>query len=481
MKHFVRPFLRAAVLACTLSVARGAIVINEFQYDDSSTDDREFVELYNSGSEPVNIGSWSLTGSNLATPNVTVIPTGTILQPGAFWVIGQDGVPNLNQSVSSFLEDSNESIELYDAAATLVDAVVYEGNKGTAFVTAGSPLQAQMTSPYFGNHQGIETPDVFLMTTVGRHIDGRDSNNNGRDFGLRPSTPGMSNNAGGIITHYSAPNVEALNDGEIVAELSGSFVKARVITPTVATPGLNPNPIPAPVGGTKAIVAWDQSGGGNGTVSDAVFANGGSFAIQVYLDTENLPLGNNTNGTRGAEETFFGIGSIDAFTNFADISGAAGLGGGDVGPNGASGIHWYYEKVSESFVGAGDVSEKLYLVDANDGGPNNADGPFGLDWTVIATIDLSNTPSGWFNLAISINPDGTGSAIFDSQSFEFTTIPGFTGEFAIGYRENTLDGTIGVPSYLRPPTFAELIPEPGTAALWGIGAAGLAWRRRRVV
>src|SRR5688500_10276904 len=153
----------------------------------------------------------------------------------------------------------------------------------------------------------------------------------------------MSNNVAGTISDYNAPNVEALNDGDIVAGLSGSFVGARAITPTVATPGLNPNAIPAPAGGTKAIIAWDHSGGGNGTTSDAVFGNGGSFAIQVYLDTNNLPLGNNANGTRGSEETFFGIGSIDAFTNLADISGFVGLGGGDVGPNGASGIHWYYE------------------------------------------------------------------------------------------------------------------------------------------
>src|SRR5688500_15296421 len=99
MKHFVRPFLRAAVLACSACSVNAAIVINEFLYDDlvgGATDDREFVELYNSGPDPVNIGDWTLTGSNLATGNTTVIPTNTILQPGAFWVIGQTGVPNLN-------------------------------------------------------------------------------------------------------------------------------------------------------------------------------------------------------------------------------------------------------------------------------------------------------------------------------------------------------------------------------------------------
>jgi len=486
MKHFIRPFLHAAVLACVVCTARGAIVINEFMYDDlvgGTTDDREFVELYNSGPDAVEIGDWTLGRSDQNGAKAPIaIPSGTILQPGAYWVIGQNGVPNLNQPIGTFLENDNETIELYDTTLALIDAVLYEGNKGSTFVSQGSPLQFQVGSPYFGNHQGVDVADFRTLTTVARHVNGRDTNNNGRDFGLRLSTPGASNNAGGTITHYSAPNVEALNDGDIVAGLSGSFVGARAFTPSMVTPGLNPKAIPAPAGATKAIIAWDHAGGGNGVVSDAVFNNGGSFAIQVYLDTDNMPLSTNAVGAtfRSTEETFFGIGSIDAFTNFADISGAMGLGSGDVGPNGASGVHWYYEKAGETSAGAGDVSEKLYLVEANDGGPNNADGPFGLDWTVLAEIDLTNTPSGWFTLAIAIAPDGTGTAIFDSQSFNFTTIPGLVGEFSVGYRENTQEGSVGVASFTRPATYAELvIPEPGTASLWGLGVAALGIRRRR--
>jgi hypothetical protein len=246
---------------------------------------------------------------------------------------------------------------------------------------------------------------------------------------------------------------------------------------------LNPNAIPKPVGVEKALIAWDNTGGGNGVISNAVFNNGGRIELQVYFDTNNLPLSSNTANPpvtfRGSEETFYGIGAIDAFTNLADVSGTVGLGTA-VGATGATGIAWYYEKVGETIAGAGDVSEKLYLIDANDGGNSNTNAAGGLDWTVLAMIDLSNTLSGWHTLSISILPDGAGLATFNNQAFPFTTVPNFVGEFYVGYRENTQAGAVSVPSYLRPATFA-VVPEPSVAGLlvMGVGLFGVSRRQRK--
>jgi Lamin Tail Domain len=468
----------AALALCTCTV-RAQVVINEFQYDDlPNPDDREFVELYNSGLSSVDIGNWVLGGRDVGAihPSVT-IPAGTLLAPGAYYVIGQSGVPNVNLVSSVLLEDSNETLELTDSIGTLIDAVFYEGNKGPIPLTP--ELTAQIGSPYWGNHQGVEIGSFQTQTTVGRHIDGRDTNNNGRDFGLRPSTPGTSNHAAGIVTSYSPPNVDVIADGIVVAGTSGSFVQPRVFTPGVVTPGLNLNAIPAPVGRSKAITAWDNAGGGNGSVNNTVFGNGGSFAMQVYLDTVDLPVSTGASGPfRGAEETFFGIGSIDAFTNLANLSGTVAATGASTGANGATGIHWYYEKVGETSPGFADVSEILYLIDANDGGDSNVNSGNPLDWIIIAMIDLSNSPSGWHNLSLSIAPNGQGVAMYDNQTFNFTTMAGLVGEFSVGYRENTGNETTGTPSYLRPPTFAE-IPEPGTFGLLGVAGTLLGLRHRR--
>ena len=468
----------AGIILALLCPGRAQVVINEFHYDDTgAADDREFVELFNSGSIAIDISGWTLTGhdENAATNPTTTIPADTFLGAGAFYVIGNAGLANVNQVVpSNTFENDEESIELYDLGGTLRDAVAYEINRTTTITTLAD-LIPQIGSGLWGNHQAIDlgtSPNTTPSVSIGRHLDGRDTNNNGRDFGLKPGTPGAPNNPAGIMTQYTAPNVDGLSDGDVVGGLTGSFVGARAFTPSSVSSALNPNAIPEPHGGfSKAIVAWDNSGGGNCVVSNAAFANGGRFDIQVYLDTVDLPF--NTTTARGSEVTMFGIGSGDALTNLGNVSGSV-LPAGTVTANAAAGVLWYYEKVGEATSGAGNVSEKLYLIDANDTGNSSSTAASGLDWTVLHTIDLSLTDSGWFDLSLAILPDGSGTAAFNGQQFAFTTSnTDLAGEFFVGYRENAP----GIPSYLRPATFAA-IPEPSAAALL-VSTAFVLIRRRR--
>ena len=486
----------ATALALSVAVganASGALLINEFQYDDGGTDDREYVELYNSGPNPVDISGYSVgtrdsggVGASASAP--VVIPgalgSGTTLIPaGGFYVIGNPGVANVNQTVATgMLENDTETIELRDgpfATGNLIDAVVYEGS--APFALPGDVVSEQGANPYYPNHQGIDLAGTPLKpaTSVARYLDGADTNNNGRDFGLRPGTPGAPN-ATAIMTSYTPPIVDALADGAVVAGLTGSFVGARAITPGTVVAGLNPNAIPAPPSGGKAIVAWDGSGGGNGVVSNDAFSGAQEFKLYAYLDTANLPLSSNASNVtfRGSELTFYGLGgSIDAFTNLANVSGTVGITANSV--NGATGVSWYYEKVGETGLGLGDVSEKLYLIDAGAGGNMNTDpGNAAADvWKVLATIDLSSSPSAWHHLSIAIDAAGNGVAGYDDQTFNFVTAPNLNGSFYVGYRENTQQGSVGVPSYLRPATFA--VPEPSTIALAGVAVCcGLAVRRK---
>ena len=94
---------------------------------------------------------------------------------------------------------------------------------------------------------------------------------------------------------------------------------------------------------------------------------------------------------------------------------------------------------------------------------------------MLAEFDLSTTASGWHLLGINIDAAGNGLATYDSNQVSFGAA-GTLGSFYVGYRENTQAGAVGVPSYVRPATFATVVPEPGAVLFGGI-VCGV-WARR---
>jgi hypothetical protein len=486
-----RIFVCAVISALVLApcAAQAAMVVNEFVYDDNSTDDREFVELYNSGPGAVDISGWVVTGRDVTTINSSAtIPAATILAPGAYYVLSNAGVLNSNQTVASgFLENDIESIELRDPAGTLIDAVMYETNKGIAGNLTGSGLPAEVAGGIFGNGGGF-TPDLpGLNTTMsyGRFIDGRDTNNNGRDWGSRPSTPGTSNNTG-LMTFYQPPDPTGSTVGNAVPGLSHAFVSARFMDPTVADGTNNTNVIPpAPASGNRAITVWDPSGGGDQATSNEVFATTkGGFNIYAYLDTTDQPQNSNSTGVlfTGSEITIYGVGGGDMLTNLTDLGGNIGIGPGTLpaadSANGFTGVNWVYERTAIN--GGTGATQTLYLVDSNDGGDSDTGGNTPLDWTILATIDISGMPADWYILGMNIDALGNGVAWFNGTKYYFTTSTALNGAaFNVGYRENLQIGSDGTPdAIMRPATFS-IVPEPATVALVAMGLAAFALRRRR--
>lgn len=416
----------------------GDVVINEFAYDMlgadglDATDDREFVEIYNRSGSPVDVSNWILRASDVAPPGDDdrdfMLPANTILQPGEFFVIGSGLVPNVDMIVSPAVdiwENNHTALQLIDRNGDVRDTVVYEACQGT---------------PAVGFVEGrIWGPLEFATSTsmsVSRYQDGLDTGNNGRDFGLRPQTPGASNHASAsTITAYVPPNIDGYIPGSDVDGLVGSFVNARVILPTSANTD-NPNAIPVSPQGGNAIVAWDPSGGGNSAYSADLFIGDGSFDLWVYLDTSDITVA-------GAETTVYGImGTIDTLMYTPDPGGTL-FAATTANWNGCTGLAWVFQKDN-----AGNV-KRLFLVDAGPGGNSTPDvSP--MHWVVHQTIDMSTVPSGWYRLALSYtSATGAVSATFDTQTYNFTTATGLVGGFYVGYRESLA----GQPTTLRPATF----------------------------
>ncbi len=398
------------------------VVINEYQYDDSGVDDREFVELYNAEEDPVDISGWVLRSYDTIgppgddNPDYT-IPDSTILAAGDYYVLGHAAVPNVDQVLPAGerFENDNEIIELLNENGIVVDSLSTEGNKG--------PVASAGEGSLWGNFQSIDDQSGTYHT-LSRWVDGLDSDNNGRDFGLLPGTPGTAN-APAFVDFYRGPDVDSLTVGTRAAELPGSFDDAFVVDPTSialldGANDVNPYVIPPSPQGGNCVIAWDPSGGGNNTTLDKVMNPDGSYDIWVYVDTALV--------TSMSEQWQIGLaGTTDPVGAQNNVL---------LGGNGSTGVSWRYVRTATAVT--------LALVDHSpDGGPL-------ADWRIYGTIDLVNQgyASGWYRLAIHVCGNRV-TGVFDDQT---VTGDGLSadqyGTFWIGYREDMT----GTPLTLRPPT-----------------------------
>jgi hypothetical protein len=148
------------------NAARAQVVINEIGYDDAGTDNLEFVEFYNAGASPIDISGWQFTPRDPTALNLDVtIPVSTSIPAGGYCVIGHAAVASVNQVITGdFLENDIESAEIRDSAGTLIDAVMYETNKGITGNLIANGLPAETGPGWFGNNG--TTPDLASSPTM---------------------------------------------------------------------------------------------------------------------------------------------------------------------------------------------------------------------------------------------------------------------------------------------------------------------------
>ena len=121
-------------------VSYGAVIINEVMYDAPSPgadDGREWVEVLNNGSEPIDLAGWKFFEEGT---NHTLTPiSGSVIAPNGFAVIVADPAkfaadwpgPSFTIFDSSFsLKNTGESLSLKNNSGEVVDTVTYDPNLG---------------------------------------------------------------------------------------------------------------------------------------------------------------------------------------------------------------------------------------------------------------------------------------------------------------------------------------------------------------
>ncbi|MDP6423447.1 MAG: lamin tail domain-containing protein [Planctomycetota bacterium] len=430
----------SSLLLGSLMIGSGEnVVINEFSYDSTSTDVREFVELYNPTAAAIDISGWELFARGSTTSNkIFAIPASTSIAAGGFYVLGSALVPNVDQvvGVSNIWQNSQECITLKDAKdGNIVDTLVYEGNRGFPAAFIG----LQEGECIWGN--GFS--DDASHTSWSRVRDGHDTDNNGLDFMRRPATPGKTNNlpTSSYVDLFDRRTVESA-----LPDMGASFVVPHVIDPTKVSTS-NPNAITASPQGKNAAVSWDPTGSGNFAMVLRDAGSNVTVEAYVYFDA-------NLEASNAREVWSLGVqGTCGSFYNFPDPSGAFGD-----HSNGLTGVALTFEVTDSHAV--------LYLVDHNDGGriAGTKHKPK-TDRVVLGKINLKPTDTGWHRLRLEVQGN-TASAYFGGTYGSTTTgqklggklLMPSAGDVYIGYRETVTDNT-----KTRPFTFDHLSVFPGAS------------------
>jgi hypothetical protein len=448
--HALAFSLVAAAVSLPAYRSFGQIVINELVKEQRTAgsgvvnpDTREFIELYNAGAQAVDLSGWNIvrwdyTLDDRGLADIT-LPSGSTIQPNGYFVIGGSGVAGADYVPSPGTEMFPDlqawALELRNGQGAMVDAVAYEMFRSGLFPPT-TDQAAQIGQGFQGQLISMNANAPNVPQSWSRWLDGRDTDNNGRDFGILPVTPGATNNLPQNESH-TIPDVDGMTPGTVLSDYHASFVLPTVVNPTVPS-AMNPRAIPASPQGGNAIVAWDQTGGGN-TVYSKELVN--SFDLYAYFDTTPLGVGAETSDQEW-ETAVYGIGTADAFFGTPDPTGLIFV-PGTATQNSSTGIGWLYQQYEDYRPDAPEVGfsfSKLMLVDFGDSGSSKReDGdPAGTagDWTIIEELELSGTPSGWYRLAIDYDPTtGEVTAVFDDQEFTFTTATDLLGTFFVGYRE----------------------------------------------
>ena len=171
-----------------------ALVINEVDYDQPSSDTAEFVEIYNTGPDPVDLFEYRLEFWNGATSTLynAFSLVGT-LAPGDFHVVCGSAitVPNCDQDVSpdsNLIQNGAPDAVVLTRLTVIIDAVSYEGD---------------VTGYVEGSGAGADTAAPF--ESINRYPDGVDTDDNFADFHLRCATPGEPNAPAGLACEDPVP------------------------------------------------------------------------------------------------------------------------------------------------------------------------------------------------------------------------------------------------------------------------------------
>lgn len=269
----------ASVLAIGIaagSPARGQdIVINELMYNPSSANPaEEWIELYNRGTNDVNLTGWRFAdGVRFMFPNVT-IPAGGYLVVAAETETFESLYPSVGNFVGGWLDalsNNGEGVELQDAAGQRIDRVRYatEGSWGVRR-RLPDPNTGTPGWEWTADHDGIGKSAELINAALSN-----DSGQNWAPSGPVGGTPGVANSA---LAANIAPMILDVSHFPIVPSSAASVtISARIIDEQTSGPTvrlfhrLATNTPPVPFAAFSSSDMFDDGAHNDGAANDGLY------------------------------------------------------------------------------------------------------------------------------------------------------------------------------------------------------------------
>lgn len=187
-----------AIFNCSIHVAEAQLVINEFHYSVKNKDGvedigKEWIEIYNSGTQRVDLQGWRFSaGVNYEFPNYVIAPGGFVVvaaDPENFSLSYPEGPEVLGPWLGK-LSNTGETIRLRDNRNTEIDQVDYADEGFWATRIPGPEDRGHEGWIWEALHDG-EGRSLELINWA-------DKNNNGQNWSSSSSeggTPGQQNSA----------------------------------------------------------------------------------------------------------------------------------------------------------------------------------------------------------------------------------------------------------------------------------------------
>ncbi len=230
-----------AVLALFLasSPVRSQVIINEIMYHPPpaipEAPGKEWIELYNAGTNAVDLTGWRLTkGVSFTFTNLT-IPVGgylVVAADQAVFATNYPGVTNVVGNWTGKLRNSGDTIELHDATGQQVDSVTYANEGDWALRRVGDAYPGQPSwwagwkwfTPADGSGRSLELLNPALP------------NSSGQNWAVSLADGGTPGRPNSVATNHIAPMIlDARHLPAIPRSTNSVIVTARIVQETGST------------------------------------------------------------------------------------------------------------------------------------------------------------------------------------------------------------------------------------------------------